>query len=423
MNTDRRRLAIDREQAHHFQTYGRQPLVLDRGEGTRVWDLDGREYLDALAGIAVNVLGHCHPAVTRALQEQAGRLIHVSNLYYTEVQSALVETLTRMAGFERAFLANSGAEAMEGALKLVRRHASEHGHGPKVVGVEGCFHGRTLATLALGADKYMKGFGPAPEGFTRIPRDDLGALDRALGDDTAAFVVEPIQGEGGIHEIDPGFLCEARSLCTERGVLMVFDEIQCGMGRTGTLFACEQDGVRPDIVTVAKGLGAGYQPVGAMLCYSRIYNAIERGSGFFQHGHTYIGHPMAMAAAKAVLTRLTDGKTLAQVAATGETLHARLQEQFAQHPHIGDIRGRGLFLGMELVSDRGGKTPFDPSLKLHKRIKAAAMDAGLMCYPMGGTIDGRQGDHILLAPPFILSEDQIGELVDKLSNAIGAALS
>ena len=220
----------------------------------------------------------------------------------------------------------------------------------------------------------------------------------------------------------PGYFPRIREICDRYGILLILDEVMCGMGRTGTLFACEQDGIVPDIATIAKGLGAGYQPVGAMLCSAAIYAAIEKGTGFFQHGHTYIGHPMAMAAAGAVLTRLTDGQTLPQVIATGERLKAGLQDRFGQHPHIGDIRGKGLFLGLELVRDRDGKTPFDPALKLHKKVKAAAMEAGLMCYPMGGTIDGRQGDHILLAPPFILTEDQIGELVDKLSDAIAAAL-
>ncbi|HKK72800.1 MAG TPA: aspartate aminotransferase family protein [Candidatus Krumholzibacteria bacterium] len=389
MNTDRRRLAIDREQAHHFQTYGRQPLVLDRGEGTRVWDLDGREYLDALAGIAVNVLGHCHPAVTRALQEQAGRLIHVSNLYYTEVQSALVETLTRMAGFERAFLANSGAEAMEGALKLVRRHASEHGHGPKVVGVEGCFHGRTLATLALGADKYMKGFGPAPEGFTRIPRDDLGALDRALGDDTAAFVVEPIQGEGGIHEIDPGFLCEARSLCTERGVLMVFDEIQCGMGRTGHLFAWQAHEVRPDVLVTAKGLGGGV-PIGAFLADTAVAEVLHPGD----HGTTFGGNPLACAAAQATLDTIEAEDLAARAGRLGEHAHRRLDDFAHDHAQVLEVRGRGLMIGVELRDDADGQAVVG-------RMRAH----GVLANCTAGSV-------IRLLPPLTIEESDLDRVLD-----------
>ena len=389
MNPDRRRRAIEREQAHHFQTYGRQPLVLDRGEGTRVWDLDGREYLDALGGIAVNVLGHCHPAVTRALQEQAGRLIHVSNLYYTEVQSALVETLTRMAGFERAFLANSGAEAMEGALKLVRRHASEHGHGPKVVGVEGCFHGRTLATLALGADKYMKGFGPAPEGFTRIPRDDLGALDRALGDDTAAFVVEPIQGEGGIHEIDPGFLCEARSLCTERGVLMVFDEIQCGMGRTGHLFAWQAHEVRPDVLVTAKGLGGGV-PVGAFLADTAVAEVLLPGD----HGTTFGGNPLACAAAQATLATIEAEDLATRAGCLGEHAHRRLDDFAHDHAQVLEVRGRGLMIGVELRDDVDGQA-----------VVSRMREHGVLANCTAGSV-------IRLLPPLTIEESDLDRVLD-----------
>jgi len=221
----------------------------------------------------------------------------------------------------------------------------------------------------------------------------------------------------------PGYFSRIREICDRHGILLILDEVMCGMGRTGTLFACEQDAVRPDIVTIAKGLGAGYQPIGAMLCSGEIYAAIEGGSGFFQHGHTYIGHPVACAAADVVVEKLTDGGMADRAARMGEVLGAALRERFGQHPHIGDIRGRGMFRGLELVGDRESKTPFDPARGINKKIKAAALNAGLICYPMGGTIDGRQGDHVLLAPPFILTEDQVGELVDKLATAIEAGLA
>ncbi|MCB0057447.1 MAG: aminotransferase class III-fold pyridoxal phosphate-dependent enzyme, partial [Caldilineaceae bacterium] len=220
------------ERAHHLQTYGRQPLVLVRGEGARVWDLDGRVYIDALAGIAVSVLGHAHPALVAALREQAGRLLHVSNLYYTPVQSALLEALSAQSGYDRAFLCNSGTEAVEGAIKLARRHASVHGRGPTILGLEGSFHGRSLAALALGDAKYQKGFGPLPDGFVRLSREDLAALERALDPAPAALILEPIQGEGGIRPLSGDYLRGAAARCRERGVLLICDEIQCGMGRT-----------------------------------------------------------------------------------------------------------------------------------------------------------------------------------------------
>ena len=238
-----------------------------------------------------------------------------------------------------------------------------------------------------------------------------------------AFVAEPGVGATlGAGPPVPGYFKPIREICDRHGILMILDEVMCGMGRTGTLFACEQDGVSPDIVTIAKGLGAGYQPIGATLCTSRIFDAFQNGSGFFQHGHTYIGHPMATAAADVVVTKLTDGGMAARAADMGEKLGAALVEAFGQHPHIGDIRGRGMFRGLEIVADRETKAPFDPALGINKKVKAAAFEAGLICYPMGGTIDGVQGDHVLLAPPFILTDDQLGELVEKLGTAFGAVL-
>ena len=221
----------------------------------------------------------------------------------------------------------------------------------------------------------------------------------------------------------PGYLQRIREICDAHGVLLIFDEVMCGMGRTGHLFACAEDGVAPDMITIAKGLGAGYQPIGALLVQGRIYDAIAAGSGFFQHGHTYMGHAMAAAAANAVLSEIEDNNLLEQVRQKGEALQSALEAAFGQHPHVGDIRGRGLFRGLELVADRNTKAPFAPSRKLHAKIKAAAFAEGLICYPMGGTIDGVQGDHVLLAPPFIISQAEIAELVEKLGRALDTALS
>ncbi|MEO9902881.1 MAG: aminotransferase class III-fold pyridoxal phosphate-dependent enzyme, partial [Nisaea sp.] len=232
-----------------------------------------------------------------------------------------------------------------------------------------------------------------------------------------AFVAEPVVGAtaGAVPPVD-GYFKRIREICDANGILLILDEVMCGMGRTGTLFACEQDGVTADILAIAKGLGAGYQPIGAMLCSGKIYEAIENGSGFFQHGHTYIGHPTACAASLAVLRKLTGG-LVDQVNPLGNMLDGALRDAFGQHPHIGDIRGRGLFRGMEIVEDRDTKAPFDPKRGVNKALKKAAFEAGLACYPMGGTIDGVRGDHILLAPPFIMTEAQIGEVVDKLAVA------
>ncbi|HCP81800.1 MAG TPA: aspartate aminotransferase family protein, partial [Octadecabacter sp.] len=245
-----------------------------------------------------------------------------------------------------------------------------------------------------------------------------------IGPETViGFLAEPVVGatSGAVPAVK-GYFRRIREICDKYGVLLILDEVMCGMGRTGTLFACEQDDVRPDIVTIAKGLGAGYQPIGAMICSGEIYSAIENGTGFFQHGHTYMGHPIACAAANAVVTKLTDGGYADRAAKMGNYLNDALQAEFGQHPHVGDIRGRGMFRGLEFVADRDSKSPFDPNLKIAARLKAAAMDNGLICYPMNGTIDGVRGDHVLLAPPFICTNAQIDELVDKLSASLTAVL-
>jgi len=237
-------------------------------------------------------------------------------------------------------------------------------------------------------------------------------------------MAEPVVGAtAGALTPAPGYFRRIREICDKYGVLLILDEVMCGMGRTGTLWACEQDGVAPDIACIAKGLGAGYQPIGAMLCTSAIHDAIAQGSGFFQHGHTYIGHPVATAAGLAVVSALLDRGLVARSATQGAALHAALAERFGQHPYVGDIRGRGLFRGVELVADRETKAPFDPGRGVAAKVRKAAFAAGLICYPMGGTIDGRRGDHVLLAPPFIIEDAQIAELVDKLDTAISAALA
>ncbi|MFP4451281.1 MAG: aspartate aminotransferase family protein [Rhodosalinus sp.] len=425
------------------------PPVAARGEGCYIVGADGRRWLDGSGGAAVSCLGHSDPEVIAAIRAQAETLAFAhTGFFTTEAAERLASRLIAHApaGIERVYLVSGGSEAVEAALKLARQYFLEIGQPARhrVIARRQSYHGNTLGALAAGGNAWRRepfapllmetthiapcyeyrgrAAGESAEDYGRRVADELEAEILRLGPDTvAAFVAEPVVGAtaGAVPPV-PGYFARIREICDRHGVLLILDEVMCGMGRTGTLFACEQDGVRPDIVTVAKGLGAGYQPVGAMLCSGEIYAAVEAGSGFFQHGHTYNGHPVACAAADRVVQKLTEGGMVERAAATGARLRAALEDTFAQHPHVGDIRGRGMFLGLEFVQDRETRAPFDPAEARHKRLKDAAFDAGLVCYPMGGTIDGRRGDHVLLAPPFILTDDQIGELVDKLGRAIDA---
>ena len=424
----------------------------DQGEGCYIIDRNGKRYLDACGGAAVSCLGHSDEAIKAAIREQLEKLPFAhTGFFTTDVAESFADRLAALApkGLDRVYPVSGGSEAVEAALKLARQYFLERGEPQRTrfIARRQSYHGNTLGALSTGGNAWRRApFSPlmietshispcyeyrgreegeTPEAYGLRVADELETeLQRAGPETVIAFVAEPVVGAtlGAVPAV-PGYFKRVREICDRYGILLILDEVMCGMGRTGTLFACEQDGIAPDIATIAKGLGAGYQPVGAMLCSAHIHDTIASGSGFFQHGHTYIGHPMAMAAAGAVLGRLTDGQILPGVVTKGAMLRDRLTDAFGQHPNVGDIRGRGLFLGLELVRDRNTKAPFDPSRKLHKRVKSAAMEAGLMCYPMGGTIDGQQGDHILLAPPFILTEDQIDELVDKLSTALEAALS
>ncbi|MFP4405051.1 aspartate aminotransferase family protein [Rhodosalinus sp.] len=425
------------------------PPVAARGEGCYIIGADGRRWLDGSGGAAVSCLGHSDAEVIAAIRAQAETLAFAhTGFFTTEAAERLASRLIAHApaGIERVYLVSGGSEAVEAALKLARQYFLEIGQPARhrVIARRQSYHGNTLGALAAGGNAWRRepfapllmetthiapcyeyrgrAAGESAEDYGRRVADELEAEILRLGPDTvAAFVAEPVVGAtaGAVPPV-PGYFARIREICDRHGVLLILDEVMCGMGRTGTLFACEQDGVRPDIVTVAKGLGAGYQPVGAMLCSGEIYAAVEAGSGFFQHGHTYNGHPVACAAADRVVQKLTEGGMVERAAATGARLRAALEDTFAQHPHVGDIRGRGMFLGLEFVQDRETRAPFDPAEARHKRLKDAAFDAGLVCYPMGGTIDGRRGDHVLLAPPFILTDDQVGELVDKLGRAIDA---
>ncbi len=421
------------------------------GEGCYLIDADGKRYFDGSGGAAVSCLGHSDADVIRAVQEQVGKLAFAHTSFLTsEPAEELANLLIEHApdDLDRVYFVSGGSEATEAAIKLARQYHVERGEPQRrhLIARRQSYHGNTLGALAAGGNEWRRAqfapllidishIAPCYEYADRVDGEssfdygqrvanELEAEILRLGPDTVmAFMAEPVVGatSGAVPAVK-GYFKRIREICDQYGVLLILDEVMCGMGRTGHLFACDADDVAPDILCIAKGLGAGYQPIGAMLCSSQVYQAVETGSGFFQHGHTYIGHPVATAAGLAVVRALLDRGLVQRSAQMGEMLQAVLVERFGQHPHIGDIRGRGLFRGIELVADRATKTPFDPSLGLAKKIKKAAFEAGLICYPMSGTRDGVLGDHILLAPPFIITEDQIGEVVGKLELAIGQSL-
>lgn len=427
------------------------PISVSHGEGPYLFDKSGRAYLDGSGGAAVSCLGHSDAHVTQAIKDQLDKVAFAHTGFMTsDPAEALADRLIAAApsGLERVYFVSGGSEAMEAALKLARQFYLEIGQPQRqrIIARRQSYHGNTLGALATGGNAWRRApFSPllmdvshvspcyayrgqedgeTPARYVDRLIAEIEAEIAKFGSETImAFVAEPVVGAtlGAVPPVKDYFRA-VRALCDRYGILLILDEVMCGMGRTGTLFACEQDGVSPDITAVAKGLGAGYQPIGAMMCTSRIYNTIVDGSGFFQHGHTYIGHPTACAASLAVLERLIDDDLVGNAAKQGASLRAALEDKFADHPNVGDIRGRGLFQGLELVANRTTKSPIDPSTKTHAMIKKAAFEAGLICYPMGGTIDGKQGDHILLAPPFIITDDQIEELTDKLSTAITEVL-
>ena len=432
-------------------TAGAMPVAV-AGQGCYLIDADGKRYLDASGGAAVSCLGHSNARVRAALHAQLDQLAFAHTGFFTsQPAEQLADRLCAAApaGISRAYFVSGGSEAVEAALKLARQYFMEIGQPQRhrVIARRQSYHGNTLGALAAGGNEWRRAqFAPlltetshiapcyayrgqAPgeslHAYGQRVANELEAEIQRLGPDTVmAFVAEPVVGAtAGAVPAVPGYLQRIRDICDTHGVLLIFDEVMCGMGRTGHLFACAEDGVAPDMITIAKGLGAGYQPIGALLVQGHIYDAIAQGSGFFQHGHTYMGHAMAAAAANAVLSEIEDNNLLVQVRQKGAALQSALEAAFGQHPHVGDIRGRGLFRGLELVADRNTKAPFAPSRKLHAKIKAAAFAQGLICYPMGGTIDGVQGDHVLLAPPFIISDAEIAELVEKLGRALEIALS
>ena len=380
-----------------MSTYKRQPVTFERGEGAWLWDTTGRRYLDALSGVAVCGLGHAHPAVQEALCAQAGRLVHTSNIYGIALQEQLGEQLAKLSGMERAFFCNSGAEANEAAIKLARLYGHAKGVAvPKIAVMEGSFHGRTMATLtATGNRKIQAGFEPLVEGFVRLPYGDAGALDAmAAGEpDLVAVLVEPIQGEGGVNVPQPGYLADLRALCDRHDWLLMLDEIQTGMGRTGTLFACQHEEVLPDVMTLAKGLGNGV-PIGTCLARGAAAELFGPGS----HGSTFGGNPLACSAALAVLEVLTSTGLPARAAALGEDLMTLFRARLADAPGVIDVRGKGLMIGIEL--DR-------PCTDL----VGQALAAGLLINVTADKV-------VRLLPPLVLEDEQAQLLVDTLEQLI-----
>ncbi|MDI3534883.1 MAG: acetylornithine/N-succinyldiaminopimelate aminotransferase [Thermosediminibacterales bacterium] len=333
------------EEKYILNTYKRLPVVLVKGEGVYVWDSEGNKYLDFLAGIAVNSLGHCHPNVVNAIKKQAEELIHCSNLYYIEPQIKLAKKLVEISCADKAFFVNSGAEANEAAIKIARKYGKSSGKNRfEIITTLKSFHGRTLGALAAtGQTKYQKGFGPLPEGFKYVAYNDLKAVEDAINESTCAVMVEPIQGEGGINIADPEYLQGLRNLCDKHDLLLIFDEIQCGLGRTGKMFAYEHSGVEPDIITLAKSLGGGV-PIGAVLTKGSASNVFQPGD----HGTTFGGNPLACSAANAVLDTLESEELIKNASVVGEYFLDKLNEVKEKYPVIKDVRGKGLMIGVEL---------------------------------------------------------------------------
>lgn len=387
---------IERADRHIARTYGRYPLVAARGEGCRLWDVDGKSYLDFLAGVAVNNLGHCHPKVVKALQEQAAQLLHVSNYFHIPAQIELAEILCRHSFGDRVFFCNSGAEANEAAMKLVRKYSREaHGENRfEVITALASFHGRTIGTIAAtGQDKVRVGFEPVVPGFKYVPFGDIHALRAAISPNTCAVMLEPVQGEGGVNLPPAGYLQAVRELCDEKGLLLVFDEVQVGCGRTGSLFAYEQEGVEPDIMTLAKAL-AGGPPIGAMIYREKFVDSLGPGT----HGSTFGGNPLMTAAGIAAMTTLLEDGVLDNCRAMGAYLAERLAEFKKRYAFVVEVRGRGLIYGMELSIEGG--------------------DIVKQCLERGLLLNCTMGKILRFLPPLIVTREEIDEALDILDGVL-----
>jgi len=392
---------IERDSKYLFQNYGRQPIVLERGEGSRVWDSEGNEYLDFVGGLAVTSLGHAHHVVSAAAAAQAEQLIHVSNLYYTTPMIELAELLVENSPLDRVFFCNSGAEAIEAAIKVARRWGhDEQGGKHGIIAMEDGFHGRSLGALAAtGTPRYREPFEPLPTGFSHVPWNDLDALKAATDDNTVAVLMEPIQGEGGVNAPAPGYLQGVRDWCDENGLLLILDEIQSGIGRTGTLWAHEQDGIEPDIMCVAKGLAGGL-PIGAVLAREELAGHLVPGD----HGTTFGANPVATAAGVAVLRHIFENDVLAAARRASDRLVARLRAMEDRLPAVTEVRGRGLLLAVSLSSE-------------------AAAGVVNLCRERGLLVNNVRPDRIRLMPALIVEDDEIDRACDILEEAIQLATS
>ena len=384
---------------YHFQIYGRLPILLKKGKGSHVWDSDGNEYIDVLGGIAVNSLGHCHPNVVNAIKDQAEQLIHCTNIYYIEPQARLEKLLIDNCDMNRALFVNSGTEAVESAIKLARKWAGKHGKGGGIITMDGSFHGRSLACVtATGQKKYRVGFDPLPQGFKIVPFNDLQSVEDAIDDSICAVMVEPVQGEGGIVPADETYLKGLRDLCDKHNILLIFDEIQCGMGRTGHLFAYQGYNVIPDMITIAKALGGGF-PIGALLAKEEIANAFDKGD----HGTTFGGNPLATAAAYASVSTLIDENLAQKAQKTGTYLMNKLNEKRKKTTHIKEVRGKGLMIG--IVLDQKGKE-IVPEMMKH------------------GVLANCTAENVIrFVPPLIISEKDLDTAVNVLMDAIKEVFS
>lgn len=434
----------------HRSTLATPPVAV-RGEGIYLFDSLGRRYIDACGGAAVSCLGHGHPAIVAAVAEQTARLEYVHTGFFTtdaaEQLAAMVADMSPGA-LDRVWYTSSGSEAIEAAIKLARQYHLERGQTGRthIIARRLSYHGNTLGALATGGSAWRRAPyqpllidvaavepcfeyrfaepGETPEDYGARAADALEQEILRLGPETViGFVAETVVGAtaGAVPPV-PGYLRKIREICDRHGILLILDEVMCGSGRTGTFLSCEQDGVVPDIVTLGKGLSAGYQPLGAVVCTSQVYGAVSQGSGAIKHGQTYNAHPVGCAAGLAVQHVIREEGLLDRVKLAGERLRTLLADRFGDHPHVGDIRGRGLLQAIELVADRATKVPFDPTLALHQRAKIDAFERGLLIYPGGGTVDGRSGDHILLAPPYNTTDQELEMIVDLLGETVDAVL-
>ena len=417
------------------------------GEGPYLIDTDCKRYLDASGGAAVSSLGHGHPRIIRAMKEQIDRIAFAHTSFFSS--DPIEELADMLAGsapgdLNKVYFSSGGSEAIEAALKLARQYFLEKGEDTRhrVISRRQSYHGNTLGALAAGGNIWRRtAFAPLLIGTRQIAamypyreraeRESAFDYGQRIADELEAaildegpenvmcFLAETVAGAtlGAVPPVE-GYFARVRDICNRYGILLILDEVMCGMGRTGTLFACEQEGVTPDIVALAKGLGGGYVPIGAIMTTDTIYDAVVGGSGFFQHGHTYTGHILACATAREVLRIIRDDDLLANVNRQSEALFDALHRTFGQHPNVGNIRGRGLLAAMEFVADRETKRTFAPERKFAATLKHVALAQGLVCYPMGGLVDGARGDHVMLAPPFIIDESHVGEIVKKLRSAI-----